>query len=586
MGKEASTPGFLSKVVKFVRNPTTDWAELDQPSQGVDSDYSKEALKQMIERKRQNDFVRKREFDHLRKLRRREPVATAEHAGRTSFFQSSLPPTNADERAQTLKKIDEIEAQMSRQWWKGKQEDGAATRSQDFPVAAAAPPPKPLLVPSLFRESLEPAEFSDSKFVPTQGASELNLASRWQDPGMEFESTEINIPHGGPALPPAALLPGGARAKGPAAALLEEDAGAALFAVELTDSMTDPDLEEAAIRFANGDTAGAEAGLLTALQMADERSELVDAWALALFDLYRATGQQDRFGKAAQDVMRRFGRPAPSWVSLPEQIRAQQDAMQTGAGSTANHAEAAWTCPQQLGVEDLKGLQSVLRRPETPCVLDWQAVESIAPDAVAGLGRVFAGICDQPLVLVFRGGECLSQALGRLTPSGERSVDQACWQLRMDGLRAMRLQDDFELTALEYCVTYEMSPPSWQDPVCKSQVEVVSRSPSPRGPGTAAAAVDATQEIVQRELWGEVTGDAQAELTRIETGTEYAEQIVISCERLVRVDFSAAGSILNWVTTQRGQGRQVQFREVSHIVAAFFNVIGINEHARLLARKD
>lgn len=585
MGKEASTPGFLSKVVKFVRNPTTDWAELDQPSQGVDSDYSKEALKQMIERKRQNDFVRKREFDHLRKLRRREPVSTAEHAGRTSFFQSSLPPTNADERAQTLKKIDEIEAQMSRQWWKGKQEDGATPRAQGFPVTTSAPPPKPLLAPSLFRESIEPAEFSDSKFVPTQGASELNLASRWQDPGMEFESTEVHIPHGGPVLSHPILQPGGAQAKVHAAAV-GEDVGAALFAVELTDSMTDPDLEEAAIRFANGDTAGAEAGLLTALQMAGERSELVDAWALALFDLYRATGQQERFDKAAQDVMRRFGRPAPSWVSMPEQIRAQQDAMQAGGGAAANHGEAAWTCPQRFGAADLIGLQTVLGQREVPCVLDWEAVESIAPDAVAGLGRVFTGICSQPLALVFRGGERLSQALERLTPSGERSVDQACWRLRMDALRAMQLQDDFELTALEYCVTYEMSPPSWQDAICKCQLETANRPASSGRSDAAAKAADAAPDIAHRELWGEVAGDAQAELTRIEAGTDHAEQIVISCERLVRVDFSAAGSILNWVTTQRGLGRQVQFREVSHIVAAFFNVIGINEHARLQARKD
>jgi hypothetical protein len=32
--------------------------------------------------------------------------------------------------------------------------------------------------------------------------------------------------------------------------------------------------------------------------------------------------------------------------------------------------------------------------------------------------------------------------------------------------RLMRLQDEFELTALDYCVTYELSPPSWDDPVC------------------------------------------------------------------------------------------------------------------------
>ena len=66
--------GLLSKVVRFVRNPTTNWSDLDQQDGDRDSGYSKQALKEMIERKRRNDFVRRREFDQLRKLRRREAL--------------------------------------------------------------------------------------------------------------------------------------------------------------------------------------------------------------------------------------------------------------------------------------------------------------------------------------------------------------------------------------------------------------------------------------------------------------------------------------------------------------------------------
>jgi len=52
----------------------------------------------------------------------------------------------------------------------------------------------------------------------------------------------------------------------------------------------------------------------------------------------------------------------------------------------------------------------------------------------------------------------------------------------------------------------------------------------------------------------------------------------------VRVDFSAAGSILNWVATRQASGCHVQFRDVHRLVAAFFTVIGINEHARVIPR--
>ena len=129
MAKDETTPGGLfSKVVKFVRNPSTNWTELDTKESDRESAYSKQALKEMIERKRRNDFVRKREFDMLRKLRRREAMGLSgqgDGSARPSFFQSSMP-SKPDDRAMTLKKIDEIEAQMSMQWWKTKHGNAAS----------------------------------------------------------------------------------------------------------------------------------------------------------------------------------------------------------------------------------------------------------------------------------------------------------------------------------------------------------------------------------------------------------------------------------------------------------------------------
>ena len=72
---ETGNGGLFSKVVKFVRNPATNWADLDQKEADRESTYTKQALKEMIERKRRNDFVRKREFDMLRKMRRREAMS-------------------------------------------------------------------------------------------------------------------------------------------------------------------------------------------------------------------------------------------------------------------------------------------------------------------------------------------------------------------------------------------------------------------------------------------------------------------------------------------------------------------------------
>ena len=129
--------GLLSRVVRFVKSPGAGWAEGDGDTDR-ESSYSKQMLKEMIERKRRNDFVRKREFDMLRKMRRSEVLSGVDPGLRPSFFQSSMP-SKPDDRATTLKKIDEIEAQMSMQWWKTKHGDGSrslgpgSTGSSSFP---------------------------------------------------------------------------------------------------------------------------------------------------------------------------------------------------------------------------------------------------------------------------------------------------------------------------------------------------------------------------------------------------------------------------------------------------------------------
>ena len=59
----------------------------------------------------------------------------------------------------------------------------------------------------------------------------------------------------------------------------------------------------------------------------------------------------------------------------------------------------------------------------------------------------------------------------------------------------------------------------------------------------------------------------------------------VSCARLIRVDFIAAGDLLNWVLIKRGESRMVQFVDAHRLVALFFGAMGINEHAKVQVRK-
>ncbi|MES2976468.1 MAG: STAS domain-containing protein [Pseudomonadota bacterium] len=590
MATKDENAGLLSKVVKFVRNPTTNWADLDQQESDRESNYSKQMLKEMIERKRRNDFVRKREFDMLRKMRRREAMAGQDPAARPSFFQSSMP-SKPDDRAMTLKKIDEIEAQMSMQWWKTKHGDSSIRTN--FPVSSQSP----------MAENTQP---------PAAAASAPNAAYARTDPA-PLQSARPRAPLGMPPAPPPrppspVAQAGNAPQVGGLAGSYDGAAtgfsASKLFAVEVDEFAHDPELEEASIRFANGDDAGAEAGLMEALSSTGTRGNHDETW-MTLFDLYRATGQQDRFESAAIDFAGRFGRSAPQWFSIPEMVGRMAAVPAATAAATATQA-ADWTSASALGTQSLAVLNAALAKAPQPWRLDWTKLVSIDEAAVEPLRKLFAGWGAQPVQLRFIGAESLDKLLQGATPSGDKSASQEWWRLRMEVLRMTHRPDEFELVALDYCVTYEVSPPSWESARCEYKPldrdggympghtiigeafhDSMPSSPSSSYGDTQSSHLSSQMSQVSAvELAGHIVGDATAALDKLEARLMGADIMVISCAKLIRVDFSAAGTLLNWVTSRQAEGRQVQFSDVHRLVAAFFNVIGISEHARVVPRSD
>jgi hypothetical protein len=85
-------------------------------------------------------------------------------------------------------------------------------------------------------------------------------------------------------------------------------------------------------------------------------------------------------------------------------------------------------------------------------------------------------------------------------------------------------------------------------------------------------------------LQGVMLGDASAQLEQLDTQALQSGFLLVDCTHLLRVDFPAAGSILNWVIQQEARGIPVQFHNLHRLVATFFNIIGIQEHAKISTR--
>jgi ABC-type transporter Mla MlaB component len=668
---DTNAGGLFSKVVRFVKNPATTWNELDDGSTDRDHSLSKQALKEMIERKRRNDFVRKREFDMLRKLRRREATGTVPHgSARPSFFQSSMP-SRPDDRAMTLKKIDEIEAQMSMQWWKTKHGNAASSvvpAGSDFdnsnvtmPPPGGAPARAPGFPVKLNAQSLAYARTApdDLRNGVAQSATKLSAertAASGQTsaaatlpasmPDSDFSRTAPasirGLEPGLPPIVPAPDVPAPARAASaptapardlseplqftptPQLAATQPNAAAAvkpplmgglaasydgsatsgfsaskLFAMEVEDVQHDPELEEASIRFANGDDQGAEAGLLEAVSPRGSRHQHEESW-LTLFDLYRATSQYDRFESLAIDFASKFNRSSPMWFSIPEMV-GKMGAASLAAPLTSGNKRADWKSPANFGIQSLATMNVALSKKPMPWSLDWGSLQTIEDAAVAPLAKHFLSWAAQPVQIRFAHANKLDEVLRQGAPSGINSTDPDRWNLLLAFMRISHRPDEFELAALDFCVTYEVSPPSWESARCEYKTldadgntgagqtiigDAVHDSISSEMSSEIGTYSTITTQLASVELSGQIMGEPKPVLDKLEARLSGADVMIISCAKLIRVDFSAAGSLLNWVSARQAEGRLVQFTDVHRLVAAFFHVIGISEHAKVITRTD
>jgi ABC-type transporter Mla MlaB component len=550
----------LTRVVNFVSGPVARKTASEGAAQVAQDSADKATIQAMIDRKQHNDVVRKREFELLRQMRKREPQSNRiDLHERTSMFATSIL-TPASGRAQTIKKIDEIEQQMSQQWWKGKQIKGSFHGSKPQPLSALA------------TETSEPVAAAKVP-VPVPAAV--------TPPPVAAARLEASLYDSAPSTP-AEFMP-----------------------TQVNQFAHDPAIEAAAILFANGDYEGAGRSLLALLTGSDVHGELEQVW-MSLFDLYRVTGDRTRFDGAAIDYAARRGRSAPQWGSSQEIAQAQvADITMQPAGNGSD-----WTAPAELGLSELDRLNSVLAMGGASWHMNWSALTTVESKMLPELVRLFSEWAACSLRICFVGAEHLDDLLRNATPRGNAEVSRDWWLWRLAALRLAHREDDFEIAALDYCITYEMSPPAWEPPRCdyssrvtdKAQEaldsliigeDLVSTLPaafSVTNMGTATDLETATAGLAATEnsfelvaLSGEMHGDAAAALAKLDEGRIGCDKLVVDCRQLMRVDFAAAGSLLNWTSACTAEGCQVEFKNVNRLVATFFSVVGIDEFARITA---
>jgi hypothetical protein len=575
---------FFRKVARFVANPTTDWAEINSRQDDPEGDLAKAELRAMVERKRRNDFVRKRELDMLRRIRR-EGLTPDQLAA----LAASPSRMGDDERTSELSskidlgvkaKIDEIEQQMVGESFATTQ--AVPNKNSGFYEASTRPAP---FAPTATTPGADVAGARASGFAPLPPA---------QRPPTPAAPAPVVI---GPATPPlvtAAIQSPPAAAPNRPAELPPLDLSFTLAdptaPMEVQEVVHDPELDEAVIAFANADYEHSEHALTELVRPGGGRNKHGETW-LVLFDHYRATGSQGKFEALAVEYAHEFGLSAPQWFSMPKLLaESTRQASRTPMGKAG---QISWTAPSVLTAEDVANLQ---RRSETlamPWVFDWSLLDEIEIEAAIKLRELLHRWAPQSVDQRWMGGAHFLDRLKELAPVGERDTDPAMWMLRLEALRLANRPDQFDEAAIDYCVTYEVSPPSWERANCRVRIggDGVSTNSAPSSSMQPAEAQSsfldsgvAEAHVAQLDLMGQLSGDISDTLGIMAKEVGDAGVINISCTKLIRLDFMAAVDLLNWVLSRRSENRSVVFSDAHRLVALFFGAMGINEHAKVKVR--
>lgn len=619
------------------------------------TEFDKAEMKAMIERKRRNDYVRKRELDTLRRIRREGLSGDQAQAltMQSSRMDESVEARSTQSSMQSVgikAKIDAIERQMVGASSQVSAGTPAAKPARTAPTMPPGPPP-PILTTTIFdpedgaatlRVPLTPPDDENETVarldggplqfdVPTDpspldspdtapptrnfaNTMAYDAGAQDTDPFAPPRQSPPSAPNHAPleftttpfAPPPSPLQrapapsnsnPYAAGAPAPRSAPNAQstfDLGGG-ERVEVSEVVHDEALDEAVIAFAGGDFAGCEKALQALVGPRGERRDHDETW-LVLFDLYRAIGQQAKFETVTMEYVERFHRSAPQWFSLPKQLAEATKKPESGKTISGG---IGWVCPPNLDGEAVARLDALSMQLPSPWVMDWTALVSADVEGASRLQKLFVGWASQPLSMDWIAGDKLFSVLNELAPTGVRDADPVYWMLRLEALRLAHRPDQFDEVAIDYCVTFEVSPPSWENARCKAQLigtthNTQTLSLSVVGEATTSfmdtsmisedEPVPAQVQITSVELAGQLSGDLAELLGRLTVQVGNSRVIRISCALLMRVDFVAAGDLLNWVAQRHNEGREIVFHETHRLVALMFGAMGINETARVQLR--
>jgi anti-anti-sigma regulatory factor len=322
-------------------------------------------------------------------------------------------------------------------------------------------------------------------------------------------------------------------------------------------------IEETATLFASGQVERALASLSNAVREGGLGNSALQGW-LMLFDLYQHLGMKVEFEALALEFVMEFERSPPAWLETGE---LRDRALDTGGiayfalGGTLTDASA----PELEKLRNAAAAQHAVR-------LDCDKLEDVDGPGCRLFRETLLSLRDAGKEVLLTGEARLIHVLEEACQPGRIETDGAVWALLLDVYRILDFKDKFEEAAVNYAVTFEVSPPSWE-----SQPGAEARSSAVLQPVEVA-----DQALI---LSGELSGAGETLAKELQDWAVANKMLIIDMSQATRVDLVTAGLMLNVLSKLQETGTTIQIRGANELIRALFGVTGLSRVVRIIPRK-
>ncbi|QDQ27107.1 STAS domain-containing protein [Chitinimonas arctica] len=341
--------------------------------------------------------------------------------------------------------------------------------------------------------------------------------------------------------------------------------------------MLSPAMEQAAVSFAN-DQIDDAISILAGDIVTAEGHHAFDTW-LMLFDLYQMRNRRAEFDELALKFVVEFERSAPVWQS------GGASSKPAAAPQAAKAGGPYFLFPHKVIADGIEGLLDQLEKHTQTGVavrVDFGRIDQIESAAAAAIVARWVKFKKKKAKFQPTGGPAFAEKLKTRIEVMRRVEEEApYWLLLMEIFQLLGLQEDFENTAVDYAITYEMSPPSWDATAkTKTVAEVAADDAKLRA---EAPPPEPDEDAFKFE--GAIISASDAVFAPLHEYANTHSEVRIDFSRVPRVDFVSAGMLMNTLVALTAQSKHVTLIGANELIVALFRIMGIAEVATIVRKK-